>query len=367
MKELLRQNPTFKEIFRDQILLWKRFIDDCGGMSLGDINDFLRWFGILKEHFRKYELDLTFETDSETKEVPFLDIEMFKEGDTIHTKEHRKETSALSFLHYSSAHPRYVFKGIMKSQIQRIRRLCSRDSDFTTALQSLRQRCEASGYRLDDIDYVFSSYENLARNLYGQPTTDRDDHHEVRLVALAGTPYAADIDLFAKRMNRVLSSSKIRVSVIRTTGPSIAKMLFHNNDSTVTQVDCRNCIVCNNQARNSESLIRSTTTGKTYQTARNISCRNGGIYIFEGDCVDQYTGKTTVEFGTRTLEHVQRQKSSSVYKHRNNCEQCRTTGKFNVTFVEDYRNRGKYTLSEREYLWNYRIKGVINGQKTLIN
>ena len=156
------------------------------------------------------------------------------------------------------------------------------DSDFTNALQLLRQRCEASGYRRDDIEYVFSSYENLPRNLYGQPNIDRDDHHEVRLVALAGTPYAADIDLFAKRMNRVLSSSKIRVSIIRTTGPSIAKLLFHNNDSVITQVDCRSCIVCNNQARNSDSSIWSTTTGKTYQTARNISCRNGGIYIFEG-------------------------------------------------------------------------------------
>ena len=254
----------------------------------------------------------------------------------------------------------------MKSQIQRIRRLSSRDSDYKDALQLLRQRCVASGYRQDDIAYIFSRYENLPRNLYDQPDINRDDHHEVRLVALSGTSYAKDIDLFAKRMNRVLSSSKIRVSIIRTTGPSIARLLFHNNDSISKNVDCMNCIVCNNKARYDGGVVISNTTGKTYETARNLSCRNGGIYVFEGDCVDQYTGKTTVAFGSRTLEHVQRQKSSSVYKHRNDCEQCRTSGKFRISFVEDYRSRGKYTLSEREYLWNHRIKGVINCQKTLL-
>ena len=99
-----------------------------------------------------------------------------------------------------------------------------------------------------------------------------------------------------------------------------------------------------------------------------ISCRNGGIYIYEGgECVDQYTGKTTVPTGTRFLEHLRRQKTSSVYKHRLSCRQCQGSVNFKCSIVEDYRGRGKYTLSEREYLWNYRIKGVINSQRTLLN
>ena len=54
-------------------------LHNSGGLSKGTITDFLRWFDILKTHFRTYELELTFDTDSETKEVPFLDIDMFKE------------------------------------------------------------------------------------------------------------------------------------------------------------------------------------------------------------------------------------------------------------------------------------------------
>ena len=138
MKELLRTNTDFKRVFNEIIVLWKRFIDDCAGISKGNIYDYLRWFKILQEHFQKFNLELTTDTDSftidgdiitekETKVATVLDMDIFIEDNTIHTKEHRKETSASTYLHYTSAHPRYTFKGIMKSQILRIRRLCSRD------------------------------------------------------------------------------------------------------------------------------------------------------------------------------------------------------------------------------------------------
>ena len=166
-------------------------------------------------------------------------------------------------------------------------------------------------------------------------------------------------------MNLVLSSSKIRVSIVKTTGPSIARLLFRNNDSRMAEIDC---IVCNNEARNKDGVVVSNTTGKSYKIPVNLTCRNGGIYIYEGgECDDQYTGKTTVATGTRFLEHLRRQKTSSVYKHRISCRQCQGSTSLECSIVEDYRTRGKYTLSEREYLWNYRIKGVINSQKTLLN
>ena len=379
MKELLRTNADFKRVFNEIIVLWKRFIDDCAGITKGNIYDYLRWFKILQEHFQKFDLELTTDTDSfaidgeiitekETKVATVLDMDIFKEENTVHTKEHRKETSASTYLHYTSAHPRYTFKGIMKSQILRIRRLCSRDEDYLDAVQLLKVRCEASGYKSDDINVAFANHETIPRDLSNQVPINDEDCHEVRLVALSGTPYAKDIDLFAMRMNRVLSSGKIKVSIVRTTGPSVARLLFRNNNSRMAEVDCRNCIVCTNEARNKEGVVMSNTTGKSYKIPVNLTCRNGGIYIYEGgECVDQYTGKTTVPTGTRFLEHLRRQKTSSVYKHRLSCRQCQGSVNFKCSIVEDYRGRGKYTLSEREYLWNYRIKGVINSQRTLLN
>ena len=127
LKDLLRTNATFKEHFTNLILLWKRFIDDCGGITRGNIDGFRTWYRMLSEHFHKFELELTADTDLFTingdnirekteKSITFLDIDIYKNENNIHIKEHRKETSATSYLNYTSAHPRYTFKGIMKSQ-----------------------------------------------------------------------------------------------------------------------------------------------------------------------------------------------------------------------------------------------------------
>ena len=169
-------------------------------------------------------------------------------------------------------------------------------------------------------------------------------------------------------MNRVLATSGIKVELVKTTGPSIAKSLFHNNNNgpDFTE-DCGNCIICRNGAHNEQNTICSNVTGKSYRIAKNLTCDNGGIYLFEGACKDQYTGKTTVPNSQRTYEHIRKQKSSSVYKHREKCGQCKGSLDFSVSFIEDYRKRGKFTLLEREYLWNLRMKGVINDQKTLLN
>ena len=194
-----------------------------------------------------------------------------------------------------------------------------------------------------------------------------DDIHKLRLITLSGTRYEGEILAFAKRMNRVLITSGIKIEIVKTTGPSLAKSLFSNNINGNDHVaDCGNCIICINSAKNTQGVIKSTVTGKSYKISKSLTCHNGGIYVYDGTCDDQYTGKTTVPYGTRTTEHVRQQKTSSVYKHREKCRQC-MEGNFSISFIEDYRNRGKYTLSEREYLWNSRIKGVINDQKTLLN
>ena len=81
-------------------------------------------------------------------------------------------------------------------------------------------------------------------------------------------------------------------------------------------------------------------------------------------CSAQYSGKT-IHFGKRMKEHLHTSKQSSISVHKNACHICYTTHDFKVTYVESYHDRGKYTLSERELLWNERIRGSINLQKTL--
>ena len=82
-------------------------------------------------------------------------------------------------------------------------------------------------------------------------------------------------------------------------------------------------------------------------------------------CNEQYVGKTTVQFNKRFNEHLN--KATSVKEHLENCDTKPTVKDINIQYLENVWNRGKYTLSEREFLWNKRLKGSINLQKTLKN
>ena len=122
------------------------------------INEFIDWFIFLQYVLGNYDVELTGDTDSHTinsnneitekelKTVTFLAVTLFQSDGTIHTKEHRKVTSSNLYLRFDSAHPQHTFLEIVKSQLYRIWRLCSRDADFEEAVINLEKRCRNSGY-----------------------------------------------------------------------------------------------------------------------------------------------------------------------------------------------------------------------------
>ena len=118
-----------------------------------------------------------------------------------------------------------------------------------------------------------------------------------------------------------------------------------------------NCSLCHSGIINTSGKVVSTVTGNKYRVEETLSCANGGIYVVPGKCLRQYSGKT-IHFGVRANEHFCRN-ASSIHKHKQECSSCNDARDFSICFVENYLNRGKYSLSEREFLWNYRIKGVL--------
>ena len=73
-------------------------------------------------------------------------------------KENRKETAS-----NLSAHPEYTFRGIVKSQMLRLRRLCSRDKDFKSAIEGLLSRYHNSGYDQTMVNDIIKEAASLKR------------------------------------------------------------------------------------------------------------------------------------------------------------------------------------------------------------
>ena len=89
--------------------------------------------------------------------------------------------------------------------------------------------------------------------------------------------------------------------------------------------------------------------------------------VFTCPCSAAYTGKTTTSFGQRFDEHFKRYHKSSINEHSKECPQGRNKEDYKLQLLENVFSRGKYTLSEREFLWNERLGGEINVQKILKN
>ncbi len=157
----------------------------------------------------------------------------------------------------------------------------------------------------------------------------------------------------------------IAYELIKTTGPTIGSLLFNNYDKpTFNEERCNTrCMVCDNDARGDRNYVVSSVSKKKYHINPNINCKNSGIYAITCKCVDQYSGKTTVTNGQRFKEHWR--KSTSVKQHLLTCKTNPTQGDVKVQFLENVWDKGKYSLSEREFLWTKRLKGTINVQKVI--
>ena len=81
----------------------------------------------------------------------FLDVTTFKGPDfnttgRLDTKVFFKPTDSHALLHYSSFHPKHTFTGIIKSQLIRFKRICSRPEDNMLAIQTLFKALSKRGY-----------------------------------------------------------------------------------------------------------------------------------------------------------------------------------------------------------------------------
>ena len=186
---------------------------------------------------------------------------------------------------------------------------------------------------------------------------------------MAHSSAEAATENFVKNINTALQHQRIAFELIKTTGPTLGKLLFNNNNNKELMEmskTCRSrCQVCSNNIRGDEKKAKSQANGDSYSIDQRTTCRNSGIYLVTCKCKEQYIGKTTVQFNKRLNEHWT--KKTSVKEHLDNCDAAPTMKDIQVQFLENVWDRGKYSLSEREYLWNKRMKGSINVQKTLKN
>ncbi|XP_045897466.1 uncharacterized protein LOC123964654 [Micropterus dolomieu] len=128
-------------------LHYYRFLDDIWGVWPYSREDFDQFVNILNHHNPAIKLKYCISPTT----VDFLDTTTFK-GPTftqtarLDLKVFFKQTDTHALLHKSSFHPKHTFAGLIKSQLLRFHRICTRSEDFKEATKVLFSALTSRGY-----------------------------------------------------------------------------------------------------------------------------------------------------------------------------------------------------------------------------
>lgn len=136
-----------------------RFLDDIWGVwteSLEEFHSFISFLnGIDPSIHLKFEIS--------TQSINFLDTTVFKgpsflKDNKLDIKVYFKPTDTHALLHKSSFHPKHTFKGIVKSQLLRFARICTRPLDFKEAVHILFTALKSRGYTRSFLRHCFKTF-----------------------------------------------------------------------------------------------------------------------------------------------------------------------------------------------------------------
>lgn len=137
-----------------------RYLDDIFGIWTGSKQEFEDFVEILNSHDSSIKLKTSIDEHS----IDFLDTTIFKGKDfsinfKLDIKVHFKSTDTHALLHKKSFHPKHTFRGIVKSQLLRFKRICTRKEDFKDAVNLLFRVLRTRGYSRPFLRQCYKTFQ----------------------------------------------------------------------------------------------------------------------------------------------------------------------------------------------------------------
>lgn len=145
-----------------------RYLDDIWGIWIGSEEEFVEFVGVLNSHDPSIQLKTELNKDS----IDFLDTTVFKgsnflKNSKLDIKVYFKSTDTHALLHRKSFHPRHTFKGIVKSQLLRYKRICTREEDFWEAVKILFKALRERGYSRPFLRHCLKTFQEKEKQNRG--------------------------------------------------------------------------------------------------------------------------------------------------------------------------------------------------------
>ena len=298
---------TKKVNFLNSCYIYKRYIDDIIFLCPANKSNLIQ--KELTEKFQTHELSLQFKkisTTEEGKELEFLDI-LHKikssEKNGFKTINHIKPTAkSAKFLNGNSYHPAHVFRGIILSEANRLKKLNEKTEDYENALINLKIKCSKSNFSKKLINNTFNELNEI--NEEDTKTKNNKKQPEKSEKVTWATSFKQFIN-FSKN-EQCKHTELLRLTYKRP--KTLRNILKTKNNFTKNEnnkpAECGKCALCGNFGNYNKSMINNNKTIQNMKIKQNLNCKNYGIYAATCNlCKDIYIGQTSNNFAKRWNAH----------------------------------------------------------------
>ena len=299
--------------FSTHLKCWFRFIDDIFFVYSGSDDMLTQFMG----HLNSRLPSIKFTLEASRQSVPFLDVLVTK-SEIMHTTVYRKPTDRNNFLHSTSYHPASLKKGLPYSQMLRLKRICSTESELNKHARDLCDRFRAKGYSEKILTDSLSRAEGVSRASLLTPKPPQPSNPPM-VLSTTFSPISQQVKAIVRKHWHILSSDPA-VGATFATPPIFANKRARNLRDALVKNEtynppqhflstlpsgnfpCNNCVHCNAMIKN--DFVLHPHTGKKYSVRGRFCCLSKMcVYLLKCPCGLCYVGKTTRELKTRVSEH----------------------------------------------------------------
>ena len=318
-----RMAPSYANIFMgrlehnllqqvaDKPSIWWRYIDDVFAIWPHGEESLITFL----EEINLFHPTIRFTAEWSRESVTFLDTKVIRNGDSLVTDLFTKPTDTHQYLHRRSCHPSHCKKSIAFSQALRLRRICSRSTDYERHVQELKGYLIDRGYEGEEVQRQIDKATRIKREeLLGSR------EKKIEQVTPLVVTFHPDLPHLTHILNdyQCVISTSPRLSGALPKPPLVAyrrppnlrdllvraaygqvRETYKGNDQC-QQPRCKTCAHIK-----MGTTFRSTTTGQRFRVRATADCRTRNVvYLIEcKKCAIQYVGETDNALRVRLTGH----------------------------------------------------------------
>ena len=299
-KKLLNDSP-----WQIDIDSWRRFIDDILILwrhGKENLEKFIEWLNNQHDSIK-------FTASYGHTEIPYLDISLSIVNGIIETDLYKKPTDANMILPFKSCHPAHCKRGIPYGQCLRLRRICSKDSNFNKRTLELKQNLMKRGYPQKLVNGAIEKVAKKSREEVLQYKHNTKENTRVPVIITHNPTHPPLSSWFKEGMNVLHNSRRMQKALPKP--PMIGERNSKNlrnilmpsaipsKTSTNSKPGCfkckaSRCVLCKDHLVET-TTFKSARTNQTFTIRENTTCKSSNlVYLVDcAKCKDiQYVGET---------------------------------------------------------------------------